>query len=219
MLRCGREVPMDEKLDIQPEDDIDLEVSESDVDEDWRRAELEKLMFGEDEGSSKGGKIFLLIIVVVVLGGVGWIAFGPAAPKSEPTPTRAATPAPEDVAPPVPRTPPPPPPPPRPHRDLFEVQTQFDGTQTIVYTIQPGDDLFAIGEKLHDVTGAPRVVTHQAVEDAYWRKFFSYEEQNIEIVTPAMVQEKVGEFIQIPVPLPEFPEYDLASEITSYNES
>ncbi len=117
------------------------------------------------------------------------------------------------------RAPPPPPPPPKPYKDLFEIQTQFDGTEYIVYAIQPGDTLFRIGEILHDVTGLPRLITHQAVEDAYWSRYFSYEEQNEDVVTDEMVQEHVGELLQIPVPLPEFPEYDMASKVRAYNQS
>ncbi len=114
--------------------------------------------------------------------------------------------------------PPPPPPPPKPYKDLFEIQTQFDQSY-IVYTIQPDDTLFKIGEKLHDVTGVPRMITHQAVEDAYWRKYFSYDQQNVNITSDEEVAKRVGEIIQIPVPLQEYPGFDLATKVQEYNAS
>ncbi|MCZ6600604.1 MAG: hypothetical protein O7A07_07160 [Acidobacteria bacterium] len=186
------------------------------VDDDWRKAELEKMMFG-DEDKSFSGKIIMGIAFLSVGSILGWVAFGPSAPE----PTRVAIPTTSaaDVAPPVPRKPPPPPPPPKPYKDLFEIQTQFDGTQYIVYTIQTGDTLARIGEILHDVTGVSRLITYQAVSDAYWTKYFSYEDQNADVVTDEMVQERVGEYLQIPVPLPEYPDYDLAVKIEEYNAS
>lgn len=185
------------------------------IDEDWRKAELEKMMFGEEKSSS--GKIIMGIAFFSVVSIVGWVAFGPTAPE----PTRAAIPARSaaDVAPLVPRKPPPPPPPPKPYKDLFEIQTQFDGTRYIVYTIQTGDTLARIGEILHDVTGVSRLITYQAISDAYWSKYFSYEDQNEDVVTDEMVQERVGEYLQIPVPLPEYPDFELAAKIEEYNAS
>lgn len=186
------------------------------IDDDWRKAELEKMMFG-DEKKSAAGKIIMGIAFLVVVSILGWVAFGPAAPESAPVkiPTTSAA----STAPPVPRKPPPPPPPPKPYKDLFEVQTQFDGTQYIVYTIQSGDTLARIGEILHDVTGVSRLITYQAVSDAYWTKYFSYEEQNEEVVTDEMVQQHTGEYLQIPVPMPEYPTFDLATKIEEYNAS
>ncbi len=186
------------------------------LDDDWRKAELEKMMFADDN-KSFSGKIIMGIAFLSVVSILGWVAFGPAAPESAPIaiPTTSAA----DAAPLAPRKPPPPPPPPKPYKDLFEIQTQFDGAQYIVYTIQTGDTLARIGEILHDVTGVSRLITYQAVSDAYWNKYFSYEEQNEEVVTDEMVQERVGEYLQIPVPLPEYPDYDLAGKIEEYNAS
>jgi hypothetical protein len=191
------------------------------VDEDWRKAELEKLMFGADEKKSPAGKILVGIAFVLGVGFIGWLMFGPAAPQPDTSSARRTTPEglPVPVAPPPPARPPIPEPEPRPYRDLFEVQENFDGGYVIVYTIQPGDNLSTIGEKLHDVTGFPRLVTYQAVEDAYWRKYFSYDEQNEEITTDEQVAERVGEIIMIPVPVPEYPDYDLAAEVDTYNQS
>jgi hypothetical protein len=198
--------------DIEKEDEEPVELNPTEIDDDWRKAELEKMMLGDEEKSS-AGKVVLGIAFVLVVGILGWVVFGPSAPPP-PAPVKAAS-----VEPPAPRKPPPPPPPPKPYKDLFEIQTQFDGSEYIVYAIQPGDSLFRIGEILHDVTGLPRLITHQAVEDAYWGKYFSYEEQNEEVVTDPIVQEHVGELLQIPVPMPEYPEYDLASKVLEYNNS
>jgi len=190
------------------------------VDEDWRKAELEKLMFGEEKKSPMG-KILVGVAFVVGLGLVGWLMLGPSAPQPATSAARRTTPQglPVPAAPPPPVRPPIPAPEPRPYRDLFEVQTSFDGGHVIVYTIQPGDKLSTIGEKLHDVTGFPRLITYQAVEDAYWRKYFSYDEQNEEITTDEQVAERVGEIIMIPVPLAEYPDFDLATEVDTYNQS
>ena len=197
--------------ELEKEAEEPIELNPTEIDDDWRRAELEKMMLGDDE-KSPAGKIIMGIAFLVFVGLLGWFVFAPSAPP--PPPVKAAS-----VEPPAPRKPPPPPPPPKPYKDLFEIQTLYDGTESIVYAIQPGDTLFRIGEILHDVTGLPRLITHQAVEDAYWSKYFSYEEQNEEIVTDEMVQEHEGELLQIPVPLPEYPEYDLASKIQEYNAS
>jgi hypothetical protein len=190
------------------------------VDEDWRKAELEKLMFGEEKKSPMG-KILVGVAFVVGLGLVGWLMSGTADPQPDTAAARRTTPEGLPVPAPPPRPTPPPIPEPelRPYRDLFEVQDNFDGGQVIVYTIQPGDNLSTIGEKLHDVTGFPRLVTYQAVEDAYWRKYFSYDEQNEEITADEQVAERVGEIIMIPVPLPEYPDFDLAAEVDTYNQS
>ena len=151
-----------------------------------------------------------------MIGFIGWFTFAPSGDAIEAR--IASLPTLPELEPAPPEPPPPPPPPPKPYRDLFEVQTGFDGERYIVYTIHPDDDLQTIGEKLHDVTQAPRPVTYLAVEDAYWRKYFSYEEQNAEIVTPEEVAEHVGETIQIPVPIPEFPDFDLAALVDEYNQ-
>jgi hypothetical protein len=193
------------------------------VDEDWRKAELEKMMFGEEKKSS-AGKIIGVIGFVLVVALVGWLMFGQAAPPAPQNPVAAADPAGGALdtgtqMPPPPPRPPIPQPEPRPHRDLFEVQTNFDGQQVIVYTIQPSDTLFRIGEKLHEVTGFPRLITHQAVEDAYWRKYFSYDEQNAAITSDDQVADRVGEIIMIPLPLDEYPDFDLAAKIEEYNQS
>jgi hypothetical protein len=205
---------MDIDADLPP--DPPAAAAPSGLDDDWRKAELEKMMFGEEK-KSFSGKIILGLAFLTVVSILGWVAFGPAAEEltQAPIPTASAA----DLVPPVPRKPPPPPPPPKPYKDLFEIQTQFDGTQYIVYTIQNGDTLARIGEILHDVTGVSRLITYQAVSDAYWTKYFSYEDQNAEVVTDEMVQERVGEYLQIPVPLPEYPEYDLVAKIEEYNAS
>jgi hypothetical protein len=189
------------------------------VDEDWRKAELEKLMFGEEKKSPMG-KILVGVAFVVGVGLVGWLMSGSSAPQPDAAAPRTTPEGlPVTAAPPPPARPPIPEPEPRPYRDLFEVQENFDGGYVIVYTIQPGDSLSTIGEKLHDVTGFPRLVTYQAVEDAYWRKYFSYDEQNEEITNDEQVAERVGEIIMIPVPVPEYPEFDLAAEVNTYNQS
>ncbi len=205
--------------------DTDLDEQPSgeplDVDEDWRKAELEKLMFGEEKKKSPLGKALAFVAFLVVVGWLGWSMFGGSSDPAEATSRpRAAIPAAQaqPEPPPRPMPPPPPPPPPKPYKDLFEIQTQFDQSY-IVYTIQPDDTLFKIGEKLHDVTGVPRMITHQAVEDAYWRKYFSYDQQNVNITSDEEVAKRVGEIIQIPVPLQEYPGFDLATKVQEYNAS
>ncbi|MFQ5767772.1 MAG: hypothetical protein ACE5ID_07300 [Acidobacteriota bacterium] len=193
------------------------------MDEDWRKAELEKLMFGDPKTSSSKGKTIGVLLFIAFLAVLGWKVFSPS-PSTPPAPVQAASADLPDQAPPIQEAAPPPPPPvplpdPRPYRNLFEVQSQADGQQYIVYTIQAKDDLEKIGEKLHEVTGAPRMVTYQAVQDAYWRKYFSYDSPDVRITAPEEVAHHVGEIIQIPVPLEEFPSFDLAGEVQSYNQS
>ncbi|MFQ5720246.1 MAG: hypothetical protein ACE5IK_11925 [Acidobacteriota bacterium] len=202
-------------LDLSELADLDLDADPVDVDDEWRDAELEKLIIGEGGSSSGSGKYLFIAMSVLGLGLLGWAAFAPT-PVSEAERLAALPPLPELD--PEPPPPPPPPPPPKPSLDLFEVQTDFDGNKLISYTIQSHDDLQTIGEKLHDVTGVPRPVTYLAVEDAYWRKYFSYAKQNAEVVSPEHVAGHIGETIKIPVPIPEFPDFDLARLVEEYNQ-
>lgn len=196
--------------------DIDFDAEPVDVDDDWRDAELEKLIIGGTSHGPGAGKFIFTAMFILMLGFIGWLVFGP---REDRTAERLASlPTLPELEPEPPVPAPPPPPPPKPYRDLFEVQTGFDGERYIAYTLQPGDDLQTVGEKLHDVTGAPRPVTYLAVEDAYWRKYFSYEEQNIEVVTPEEVASHVGETLQIPMPVPEFPDFDLVTMVEEYNQ-
>ena len=196
--------------------DLDFDAEPVNVDEDWRDEELEKLIIGGTSSGPGVGKFILAAMAILMIGFVGWMVFAPGPDRT--AERLASLPALPELQPEPPAPPPPPPPPPRPYRDLFEVQTGFDGETYIAYTLQPDDDLQTIGEKLHDVTGAPRPVTYLAIEDAYWRKYFSYQEQNIEVVTPEEVAGHVGETIQIPVPVPEFPDYDLVALVEEYNQ-
>ncbi|MFQ5670243.1 MAG: hypothetical protein ACE5HD_06950 [Acidobacteriota bacterium] len=210
---------MDEDKTIQGGSGGEPETASAPSDDaDWRKTELEKMMFGEEKEKSPLARMVLVVLVLGGLGALGWLFF---APGSQPTKPVAETALPVAAPRPAPRLapPPPPPPPPKPYKDLFEVQVVADGQTYIVYTIQPNDTLFKIGEKLHDVTAAPRMITHQAVQDAYWKKYFSYEHPNVDILSDAAVAERVGDSIKIPVPLDEYPDFDLAGEVEAYNQS
>ena len=107
----------------------------------------------------------------------------------------------------------------KPFQNLFVVRPDSEGRQYMLYVIREEDDLKKIGEALHKVTGFPRVLTYPVIENAYFRQFFNYDnDQDVDITTPEQVQTRAGETLQLILPVEDYPEFDFATRINLYNQ-
>ena len=184
-------------------------------------AEMEKAI-GVGKQRRPVGKIAIGVLALAALGASGWMFMGPRqqtvppdfdvlpAPDTTPPPTPLARPEEEEpvveaVA--------------KPFHNLFVIRPGSDGRQYLLYVIREGDDLQKIGEALHKVSGFPRVLTYPVIENAYFKQFFNYDnDQDVDITTPAQVQARVGETLQMIVPVEDYPEFDFATRVNLYNQ-
>lgn len=184
-------------------------------------AEMEKAM-GVNRQRRPIGRIAIAALAFVALGLGGWMFMGPRAQMVPPD---------FDVLPPPDTTPPPTPlaraqeeepvveAVAKPYQNQFVIRPGSDGRQYLLYVIREGDDLRKIGEALHEVTGFPRVLTYPVIENAYFKQFFNYDnDQDVDITTPEQVQARVGETLQLVVPVEDYPEFDFATRINLYNQ-
>jgi len=184
-------------------------------------AEMEKAM-GVGKDRRPVGKIAIGVLALVALGAGGWIVMGPR--QQSIPPDFDVLPAPDTTPPPTPLARAQEEEPiveaaPKPLQNLFVIRPGSDGRQYLLYVIREGDDLTKIGEALHKVTGFPRVLTYPVVENAYFKQFFNYDnDQNVDITSPAQVQARVGETLQMIVPVEDYPEFDFATRVNLYNQ-
>ena len=204
-----------------------VESGKSDWSEKWAAAQMQKIAemekaMGVGKDRRPVGKIAIGVLALVALGAGGWIVMGPR--QQSIPPDFDVLPAPDTTPPPTPLARAQEEEPiveaaPKPLQNLFVIRPGSDGRQYLLYVIREGDDLTKIGEALHKVTGFPRVLTYPVVENAYFKQFFNYDnDQNVDITSPAQVQARVGETLQMIVPVEDYPEFDFATRVNLYNQ-